>query len=133
MKKEKKERCTLYLTPSTYKLASSLCEFDNCKNESQFTENAIKFYAGYVQTQCNADYLPKIMTEIMKSILNISDNRMTKMLFKLAVEQAMLMNVVAADCKIDDDTIARLRENCIDEVKRTNGNFSFEDAVRWQR
>ena len=44
----------------------------------------------------------------------------------------MMMNVVAANNEIDEISLARLRGECIQEVKRLNGNFSFEDAVKWQ-
>ena len=68
----------------------------------------------------------------MKSIVSESDNRQSKMIFKLAVELAMLMNVVAASSEIDEISLARLRGECVQEVKRLNGNFSFENAVEWQ-
>ncbi|WP_322174464.1 hypothetical protein [Acutalibacter caecimuris] len=68
----------------------------------------------------------------MKSIVAESDSRHSKMLFKLAVELAMLMNVVAASSEIDEISLARLRGECVQEVKRLNGNFRFEDAVEWQ-
>ena len=68
----------------------------------------------------------------VKSIVAESDNRHNKMLFKLAVEMAVMMNVVAASNEIDEISLARLRGECIQEVKRLNGNFSFEDAVEWQ-
>jgi hypothetical protein len=68
----------------------------------------------------------------MKSVVAESDNRHSKMLFKLAVEMAVMMNVVAASNEIDEISLARLRGECIQEVKRLNGNFSFEDAVEWQ-
>ena len=55
-----------------------------------------------------------------------------KMIFKLAVELAMLMNVVAASSEIDEISLTRLRGECVQEVKRLNGNFRFEDAVEWQ-
>ena len=68
----------------------------------------------------------------MKSIVAESDNRQSKMLFTLAVELAMLINVVAASSEIDEISLARLRGECIQEVKRLNGSFRFEDAVEWQ-
>ena len=55
------------------------------------------------------------------------------MLFKLAVEQAMMMNVLAANYDIAPETLARLRGSCVQEVKRLNGTFSLEDAVDWQK
>ena len=62
-----------------------------------------------------------------------SDNRQSRMLFKLAVELAMLQNVIAAAQEIDPQSLERLRGECVKEVKRLNGSFSLEDAVQWQR
>lgn len=45
---------------------------------------------------------------------------------------AMLLNVIAATHKIDRATLERLRIECVKEVKRTNGNFTLDDAVDWQ-
>ena len=55
------------------------------------------------------------------------------MIFKLAVELAAMMNVVAANNNIDPVPLERLREECVKEVKRLNGAFSFDDAVSWQK
>ena len=35
--------------------------------------------------------------------------------------------------EIDEIDLARLRGNCVEEVKRINGMLSFDDAVEWQR
>lgn len=61
-----------------------------------------------------------------------SDHRHASMLFKLSVEMAMLMNIVAATQEIDKLTLERLRGECVKEVKRLNGTFSMEDVVNWQ-
>ena len=34
---------------------------------------------------------------------------------------------------VDDVTLNRLRGECVKEVKRLNGSFSMDDAMRWQR
>jgi hypothetical protein len=54
------------------------------------------------------------------------------MMFKLAVELAMVQNLMAAQMELDDETVRKLRYECINEVKRLNGGFTFEDAVSWQ-
>lgn len=72
------------------------------------------------------------MTSTLKSIVAESDNRQNRMIFKLAVEMAMMMNVVASTQDIDKVTLQRLRGECVKEVKRLNGSFSFDDAVEWQ-
>ena len=50
----------------------------------------------------------------------------------LAVELAMVQNLMAAQMELDDETVRKLRYECINEVKRLNGGFTFEDAVSWQ-
>ena len=69
----------------------------------------------------------------MKSIVAESDNRQSRLLFKLAVEIAILQNLIAAINDIDPISLERLRGECVKEVKRLNGSFSFEDAVDWQK
>ena len=53
--------------------------------------------------------------------------------FKLAVEQAITMNVVAATCNIGREQLEKLRGTCVAQVKRTNGSYSFEDAFDFQK
>ena len=68
----------------------------------------------------------------MRAIASESDNRMSRMLFKLTVELAMVMNLMAANYEIDPETLEQLRGSCVREVKRLGGSFSMEDAVDWQ-
>lgn len=105
---------------------------DKSKSQSEFIDRAIRYYAGHVMADEDTSYLPNALLSNMKSVVAESDNRHSKMLFKLAVEMAVMMNVVAASNEIDEISLARLRGECIQEVKRLNGNFSFEDAVEWQ-
>ena len=62
-----------------------------------------------------------------------SDNRMSRLIFKLAVELAMTMNIIASSQDIDKMTLTKLRGECVKEVKRLNGSFSFDDAYDWQK
>ena len=56
-----------------------------------------------------------------------------RLLFKLAVEQDMVMNVLAAGMEIPDEQLKALRGRCIQDVKKTSGSISLDDAVRYQR
>ena len=55
------------------------------------------------------------------------------MLFKLAVEQAKLSNVVAATNEIDNNSLSSLNNFCAEEVARNNGIITFEEAYKFQR
>ena len=65
--------------------------------------------------------------------MDSSDTRQNRMMFKLAVEIAIVQNLIAATQDIDPVSLERLRGECFKEVKRLNGGFSFEDALAWQK
>ena len=44
----------------------------------------------------------------------------------------MVMNVIAAGMEIDDETLKSLRGKCVQDVKKTSGSITFDDAVRYQ-
>ena len=131
--KELKRRFQLWLKPSVLDMAEELYQKDNCTSRSEYIEKAIQFYSGYLYAQEASDYLPKIIISTLKGIVNESDNRISRILFKLAVEQAITMNVVAATCNISRDQIDKLRGTCVAQVKRSNGAYSFEDAFDLQK
>ena len=132
-KKEVKRRFQLWAKPTTLALTEELMKEDNCSSQSEFIEKAILFYAGYLSTEKNVDYLPNVVTSTLKSIVAESDNKQNRMLFKLAVEMAVMMNLMAAHHDVDKIALERLRGECVNEVKRLNGSFSFEDALDWQK
>ena len=46
---------------------------------------------------------------------------------------AVVENILAAVCDVDEIEVKRLRGQCVKEIKSTNGLLSFEEALRWQR
>ena len=132
-KKEIKRRFQLWIRPSTLELADTLYKKDNCDSRSEFIEKAIIFYCGYLSSGEHNQYLPSVITSTLKGIVAESDNRMRRMMFKIAVELAVMQNVVAATNEIDEVTLNRLRGECVKEVKRLNGSLSFDEALDWQK
>ena len=128
-----KVKFALYLQPESMRQVEHWVPLIDCKSKSEFIEDAIKFYVGFLMADDGGTYLPNAFLSNMKSIVAESTNQISKMLFKQSVELAMLMNIVAATQDIDRDTLSRLRGECVKEVKRTNGSFTFRDAVDWQK
>lgn len=133
MDKEKKMRIPLWIYPSTEEKINELFKADNCKSPSEFIEKAIIFYSGYLSAEDNKKYLPNVVVSSMRGIVQDSENRIARVLFKMAVELAITMNVLAAKEDVDDITLSRLRARCVDEVKKINGSIRFDDAVKFQK
>lgn len=128
-----KRKFALYIRESTLEQVRKWYSQDNCTSQSEFIEKAIQFYIGFISSENGSDYLPKIITSTLKGIVNESDNRISRILFKMAVEQAITMNVVAATCNISRDQLDKLRGTCVAQVKRSNGAYSFENAYDLQK
>ena len=131
--KESKRKFALWVKESTLDLVKKHYKADNCSSQSEFIEKAILFYTGYLSAEDNRAYLPNVIVSTMKGIVAESENKQGRALFKLAVEMAIMMNLIAAKSDVDELMLERLRGACVAEVKRLNGNFTFEDALNWQK
>ena len=132
-RKEVKRKFALWARDSTLEKTKDWFQKDNCRSQSEFIEKAILFYIGYLSSNENQEYLPEVITSTLKGIVKESENKTSRMIFKLAVELAVTMNVIASDSNIDRQTLEKLRGSCVKEVKTLNGAFSFNDALDWQR
>lgn len=47
-------------------------------------------------------------------------------------QKTMMMNVLAAAMEIPEEQLRELRGRCIQEVKKTHGMISLDDAVEYQ-
>jgi hypothetical protein len=112
-----------------------LYKFDNCGSRTEFIEKAVRYYCGYLlnKEHISAEFIAPQLASITEGIVKGSEQKLSRALFKLAVEVGALTHMVAAINDIDDGTLQRLRIMCVDEVKRINGIINFEKAVRYQR
>ena len=103
---------------------------DGSKTRSEFIEKAIKFYCGYITAENYRDYLPKVVISTFQGTLDSFENRMAKLLFKIAVEISLLNKVTASTTDFEDFDLDNARVECINEVKRVNGSISLAQAVQ---
>ncbi|MBR1384320.1 MAG: hypothetical protein IJ555_11020 [Ruminococcus sp.] len=130
-----KEKQAVWLYPETKELMVSHLSAANAKSQSEFIEKAIRFYAGYLDTNSDnmTEYLGATVAAVMDGIIKGSEQRISRALFKLAVESAMQSHIIAALNDVDEKTIDNLRGMCIDDVRKTNGVIDFKKAYRYQR
>lgn len=128
-----KIRFQMRISPDTDSKIKKAMEVDNCQSQNEFVEKALRFYCGYVSASNSLDVLPPLLASAIRGSIQDTENRIARLLFKMAVELDMTMNVVAGGFKVSDDTLKQLRARCVQEVKKTGGTISFEDAVKYQR
>ena len=130
---DNKKRTAVWLTPGVIRRMDGWLEEDNCKSRGEFAEKALRFYMGYLATKDTSEYLSRALVDTLRGTLADNENRLRTLLFKLCVEVNMLGHTVAAHFRADPVNRRELRAYAVDEVLRTNGKISFDDALDLQR
>lgn len=133
MAEENKKRTAVWLTPGVIRRMDGWLEEDNCKSRGEFAEKALRFYMGYLAAEDTSEYLSRALVDTLRGTLADNENRLRTLLFKLCVEVNMMSHTVAAHFRADPVNRRELRAYAVDEVLRTNGKISFDDALDLQR
>ena len=125
-------RFALYTDEATLEQVKQNYKQDGCGCMSEYVTKAIHYYTELHSLADCSHVVPDIIACTLKDITRESDNRQGRLLFKLAVELAILQNVVAANYGISKTDLVRLRRICVNDVKKINGSITFDEAIRWQ-
>lgn len=92
-----------------------------------FVLKAIDFYLGYLRQGKNLNYISPILASSIKSEMKNSEQNMSEMIFKMAVQLSMLTQVVADDHNFRPEYLEELYRWSAEKVASTNGIISLED------
>ena len=101
-------------------------------SRNQFLIDAIEFYGGYISSEKNK-FLPTAIASAMVGIVDNSEDRISRIIFKNTVELSMVMNILAAVVEIDENKLRALRVKCIKDVKGTIGQINFDEIYKYQK
>ena len=130
--KETKSKYAIYLYPSQMEEIKNLMDQANAKSQSEFVSDAIRFYIGYLQQGKNVDYLAPIIAQTIQEEIRSTEKNISQILFKLAVESAMLAELQASQILATDQQMDQLRRMCSRIVAENNGIITFEKAYHHQ-
>jgi len=101
------------------------------RSKNEFIERAIVQALDTLEAE-QSQTLPVALQATIDGRLGLFEDRIAKLLFKLAVEMDMGLNALLDYLKIDPDYIHKLRARSAKEVKSTNGQLTFERKVMEQ-
>ena len=129
---EEKTRIHTRISPETEQKITAAMPLSNCRSQNEFVEKALQFYCEHLTAQDTFSALPPVLLSAIRATVKASEDRICRLLFKLAVEMDMMMNVLAAAMEIPEEQLRELRGRCVQEVKKTHGMISLDDAVEYQ-
>lgn len=128
-----KHRFPLYINEDVLASVKSMYREYGYSSQSEFIEKAVEFYLGYLKMDMDMDLIAPVVMSTIRSVVTENTTRITRLLFKNSVEMALMNNILAYEYQIDPENVKKVREECEKTVRKTNGNFSIEDAVKWQK
>ena len=130
---ENKKKYAYWMRPYMVAEIEKMIPEANAKSKSDFVCKAVDFYIGYLKQQKNINYLAPVLARSIKNEVRNVEKNICEILFKVAVEQAINSNLIAAEYDIDSNLLDQLRDSCAKVVAETNGLITFEDAYDWQK
>lgn len=132
MKKDNIKRIAITADEKTLELCDLMLKDGEARNRSRLICKAVKYYYAYLNRAQNTEYLTEVSKNVFDKRLNTTEKRISTSIFKLAVEIASLMNVLAGAFELDDQKVQRMKHRVIREVKELNGGINLEDIIRYQ-
>lgn len=131
--KNTKKRTGIYFEKELLREMDHFIPQSNSRSRNEFARKAVEFYIGYLKANGNIEYLAPAIKKLVGSTVRASEDKISQMLFKIAVELGKLSNMVAAENQVSDETLQELQNMCVDEVKKLNGIITFDSAAKFQR
>lgn len=120
----------LRLEPETRRKIEQWYAHDNCRSMNAFVEKAVNFYVGYLTVKDGNSFLPRSIQSAINGQLGMFKSDVIALLFKQSVELDMLNHLLADQFQLDEEYVARLRDDAMQNVKQINGAASLEQLVR---
>ena len=122
----------VYLEQELIEECDHMLDEAGARSRNDFINKALRFYIGYLKTNQAEDYQLQSVSSMVTGTIRDTENRLARMDFKLAVEIAKLSHIMATVYEVDEETLEKLQQKCVEEVKRINGAIWFEDVYRYQ-
>ena len=128
-KSENTHKMTIRLSPVTEFRLERDYRLDGSRSKNEFIERAITHYQDILESEQN-ETLPSAIQSAIDGRLGMFEDRLARLLYKLAEETDMGISAVLDCIQVDTNYLRKLRADSVKNVKATNGLLTFEQKVR---
>ncbi|MBE6107379.1 MAG: hypothetical protein E7192_01905 [Erysipelotrichaceae bacterium] len=125
-----KKRISLFADENLVKRIDDSLNRTDCKSRNEFILEAVKFYLSYLYCEEDATYLVRSIDQSISSSVKSMEDRTAKLIFKLAVEMSMMMNIFAANLEIDEEVLKKLRGKCVQQLSQSLNNLDYLKIIK---
>ena len=132
MKTQKNENMTsgsIRLTPTMWNECDKRAEELGLRSRNDFIRDAIDFYMEWLDKPSSQKFLTPALESVIGAKVRDSEDRIARLLFKLAVAQNMQAHIVADIAQLDESQTENYRLLALREMRETNGRMAMEDIL----
>lgn len=100
-------------------------------SRSSFVREAVDYYLGYIDMNENVNYISPLINQNIKLILSRFEDRMSEMIFKMAVEVCKSNILTAYQSELSDQALDYLDRTSKRIVAEHNGTLDLEDTQKY--
>lgn len=98
-------------------------------SRNEFIRDAVDFYLEWLNIKSTEKFLTPALESVISAKLRDVEYRISQNLFRMAVEQNVITQVLICDGKYSSETIYEFHENAVSMVEKTNGTFCPSDLL----
>ena len=100
-------------------------------SRSSFVREAVEYYLGYIDMNENVNYISPLINQNIKLILSRFEDRMSEMIFKMAVEVCKSNILTAYQSELSDQALDYLDRTSKRIVTEHNGTLDLEESQKY--
>lgn len=124
------KRIGVYISEELLDQCDAAVEKSGADSRSEFICDAILHYIAVINMKENSRVLTPALESVIGSKIALTEDRINRMLFKVAVELAMQNHLTAGRYRYEDDYLDGLRDYCVQEVKALNGRMDLKEIQK---
>lgn len=92
-------------------------------SRNEFVREAVEFYLEWLNRESSEKFLTPALESVVEAKLRDTEERLARILFKMAVDQNVLAYAVVTDAYYDKVDVENMRLQAVNELKTTNGTL----------
>ena len=101
-------------------------------SRNEFVREAVEFYLEWLSRESSEKFLTPAFESVISAKLRETEDRLSRILFKMAVEQNILTHYLMTDPN-EQIYIEDLRSMAVQELKETNGTLGISNILTGNR
>lgn len=117
------------LSEEQWKMCDEMAERLQLRSRNEFIRDAVDFYTEWCQRPQSMKFLTPALESVIGAKVRDSENRIARMLFKMAVEQNCLSQMLVSISDFGEYDFDQCHLFAEQQVKETNGALSLKEKT----